>query len=271
MLINARITQKTFSRWKIMKNFSKKVFGKFDLCIASNTETESYLKILGAKNIKNFGNLKFAKSKINLQNKMDTLFLEKIKNRKIWCAASTHFSEERFCAETHIKIKKIYNNILTIIIPRHITRIKKINDELAGLNLKINLYSNYREMDTNTDILLVDTYGEASKFYEIAKCVFLGKSLIKSLEDNSGQNPIEASRLACKIFHGPYVRNFTEIYTYLKSMNVTNEIRTSEELCLSLVEELKGKKVKNQEILNKIENYGQNTLNNVVEELKNYI
>ena len=271
MLINARITKKTFSRWKIMRNFSKKIFGKFDLCIASNTETENYLKTLGAKNIKNFGNLKFAKSKIESENKLDALFLEKIKNKKIWCAASTHSPEEKFCAETHIKLKKIHDNILTIIIPRHITRIKKINAELASLNLKINLYSNYKEMDANTDILLVDAYGETSKFYEITKCVFLGKSLIKPLANDSGQNPIEASRFACKIFHGPYVKNFTEIYTYLKSMNVTNEIHSSEKLYLSLVEELKVKKVKNQEILNKIENYGQNTLNNVVEEIKKYI
>ena len=67
------------------------------------------------------------------------------------------------------------------------------------------------------------------------------------------------------------MKNFNEIYSYLRSMNITNEIRTTEELCLSLVEEFKEEKVKNQVILDKIENYGKNTLNNVVEELKRYI
>ena len=64
-MVNGRITKKTFSRWKFLKNFSKKIFEKFDLCIVANNETENYLKILGAQNIKNYGNLKFANTKLN--------------------------------------------------------------------------------------------------------------------------------------------------------------------------------------------------------------
>ena len=130
LLLNARITKKSFTRWKLVINFAKKIFEKFDLCIVSNKESENFLKILGAKNIKNYGNLKFANIKTNLNRKLDSTFLSKIKNRKIWCAASTHPSEEVLCAKAHLKIKKNYNNILTIIIPRHIDRIKKINKEL---------------------------------------------------------------------------------------------------------------------------------------------
>ena len=65
LLVNARITEKTFRRWKLLKNFAKKIFGKFDLCITSNIESENFLKILGAKNIKNYGNLKFSQTKTN--------------------------------------------------------------------------------------------------------------------------------------------------------------------------------------------------------------
>ena len=119
--------------------------------------------------------------------------------------------------------------------------------------------------------MLIDSYGEALKFYNISKCVFLGKSLVKSLINDSGQNPIEPARLGCKIFHGPYVSNFLEIYEYLKSLGVTKEINSSEELSLSLVEEFKEDKVKNQEIAVKIESYGQNILNNTIIELKKYI
>ena len=68
-MINARITEKSFKRWKLIINFAKKIFEKFDLCIASNKESENFLNILGAKKIRNFGNLKFSKSKNNLQNK----------------------------------------------------------------------------------------------------------------------------------------------------------------------------------------------------------
>ena len=271
LLVNARITEKSFKRWKLIIKFAKKIFEKFDLCIVSNKESENFLKILGAKNIKNYGNLKFSQTKTNLNNKLDLSFLSKIKNRKIWCAASTHPTEEIICAKSHLKIKKNYNNILTIIIPRHIDRAKKINVELSNLNLKVDLYSKLDLMDENTDILIIDSYGESLKFYNISKYVFVGKSLSKTLIMNSGQNPIEPARLGCKIFHGPNVSNFIEIYEYLKMLGVTKEVNNSDELSLSLVEEFKEDKAKNDEIAKKIQNYGQNIFNNVIIELKKYI
>ena len=82
LLINARITEKSFKRWKLIINLARKIFGKFDLCIASNKESENFLKVLGAKNIKNYGNLKFSKTNKNLDDKLDVSFLNKIKNRK---------------------------------------------------------------------------------------------------------------------------------------------------------------------------------------------
>ena len=122
-----------------------------------------------------------------------------------------------------------------------------------------------------------ETYGDiiakdfGAKFYNLSKSVFVGKSLIKSLIMDSGQNPIEPARLGCKILHGPYVSNFAETYDYLKKLGVAKKINNSNELGLSLVEELEIDEPKNQEIAGKIENYGQNILNNVIIELKKYI
>jgi len=95
----------------------------------------------------------------------------------------------------------------------------------------------------------------------------LNKSLIK----DSGQNPIEASRLGCKIFHGPNVSNFTEIYEYLKSLGIANEVHSPEKLNQSLVEEFEKDEPRNQHIIKKIENYGENSLYNVLKEIKTYI
>ena len=270
LLVNARITKKSFDRWKLVIGFAKKIFGKFDLCIASNNESENFLKILGSKNIKNYGNLKFSNIKNDIK-KLDLNFLNKIKNRKVWCAASTHPSEEIICAEAHLKIKKNYNNILTIIIPRHIDRVKTIKEELSKFNINVLLVTELNNFDDKTDILLVNSYGEALKFYDISKYVFLGKSLVQSLIKDSGQNPIEPARLGCKILHGPYVSNFAETYNYLKKLGITKEVNDSNKLSLSLIEELQKDKPKNHEITLKIENYGQNILNNVIMELKKYI
>ena len=271
ILLNARITKKTFIRWNYFKGFANLIFGKFDLCITSNEESFNFLKILGAKNIKSYGNLKFSNVKNDSNKNLETSFLNKIKNRRVWCAASTHSPEELLCAKSHTKIKERDNKVLTIIIPRHIDRVEKINMELSSLNLKVVLSSKLDQIETSTDIILVDSYGESLKFYNISKCVFLGKSLLNSLKMDGGQNPIEAARLGCKIFHGPYVSNFQEIYKYLKNLDVTKEVNNYNELSQSLIDEFDRNKDKDREIGEKIDNYGQNIFNNVVMELKNYI
>ena len=267
LLLNARITEKTFYRWRIFKNYAKKIFENFDLCLASNKETENFLITLGAKNIKNFGNLKFTKIQKSLNNPLNSNFLSSIKNRKIWCASSTHHNEEAFCAKVHLDIKKRYENILTIIIPRHINRVTSINKTLAKLNLKVVLYSKCDQLNYDTDILLVDTYGDTAKFFNITDNIFLGGSIVK----HGGQNPIEASRLGCKVFHGPNVKNFFEIYNYLKSLGVTDEINNVPELTQSLIHLLSLSRDRNTEIVSKIENYGLDILNNTMREIKIYI
>ncbi len=271
ILLNARITKKTFERWKLIKKFAKKIFEKFDLCIASNKETENFLKVLGAKNIKNYGNLKFSNSKNNTKQNFDLVLLNKIKDRIIWCASSTHDPEEEICAKTHLDIKKKISNILTVIIPRHIDRVKEIKKKLLNLNLKIVLSSELDQVDNKTDIILVDSYGETIKFLNISKNVYVGKSLVRSLAMDSGQNPIEPARLGCKILHGPNVSNFVEVYDYLKTLGITKEVKSSDDLYVSLVELLKEDKPINSENIKKIEDYSQNIFNNVIIELKKYI
>ena len=138
-LLNGRITLKTFNNWKLFKNFSRKIFSCFELCLSSNLKSKNFLTKLGAKNVKFIGNLKFSQSeneKLKINNKLKKFFSTK----KIWCASSTHFSEEKLCGLTHKKLKEKYKNLLTILIPRHVNRGIYFN-ELDELNLKTHLYS----------------------------------------------------------------------------------------------------------------------------------
>ena len=137
--------------------------------------------------------------------------------------------------------------------------------------MKVAIYSEPDQLDLNTDIILIDSYGESLKFYNISKYVLVGKSLVRALVMDSGQNPIEPARMGCQIFHGPNVSNFTEIYEFLKTLNVAREVNSAEELSLLLVEEFAKDEAKNDEIAEKIQNYGQNIFNNVIIELKKYI
>ena len=104
-LLNGRITNRSFNRWKVFSYFAKSIFSKFHLCLSSNIETKKYLKKLGSKNIKIIGNLKFSQSE-NEKTNLNKDLINLINSRKAWCASSTHYNEEELCGMAHIRLKK---------------------------------------------------------------------------------------------------------------------------------------------------------------------
>ena len=211
VLLNARITRKSFNRWNLVQNFAETIFSKISLALPSNLETKIFLKKLGVKKIKIAGNLKYyGKSKINFKGKMN--LNKKFNNFKVWCAASTHNSEEIVVSKLHKDLKKNEKKLLTIIIPRHINRSKNIINNLKDDNLNVITYSSGKKLKKDTDIYLVDTYGEASRFYSLSNVTFMGGSMIK----HGGQNPLEPARLGNYIISGPNIENFKEIYKFLE-------------------------------------------------------
>ncbi len=253
-LINARITKKSFKRWKLFPNFSKKIFEKFDLCLSSSKESQSYCKKLGLKSPKFFGNLKFSQSENeNVSLKKD---IQKfLKKRIIWCASSTHETEEKLCGNIHNELKKSYKNLLTIIIPRHINRAQYIKNELENINLKVHSHNSGKKINKEIDIYLVDVYGLTKSFFNISKNIFLGGSII----NHGGQNPLEATRYGCNIIHGPHVSNFKEIYNFLKKNKISYKISNQSEM-LKVLKNLFSKNNRSKNLQKKLFLIGQEVL-----------
>ena len=223
-LLNGRITHKTYRRWKKLPNFSKSIFSKINNCYAASNKSKNFLKKLGAKNVKFIGNLKFSQSeneKIKINKDLKIL----ISSRTTWCASSTHDMEEKFCGILHKSLKKKYKNLLTIIIPRHIERTKRIISELHKLGLKTQTHEPKMKIDKKIDIYVVNSYGKTKSFYSLCKNVFLGGSLIS----HGGQNPLEATRYGCNIIHGPNIDNFEDIYDFLKKNKISSEVKNHKE------------------------------------------
>ena len=229
IVLNGRITKKTFKRWNYFSNFSNFIFNKINLCLSSSKISLKYFKKLGVKNLKYLGNLKFSQSENEKTIKFNNLN-KILKHRKIWCASSTHYNEELFCGLTHKKLKKKYKNILTIIIPRHVERIREIKSELLKLNLNISTYKSKKKIDDKIDIYIIDAYGKTKSVYNFCKNVFLGGSIV----NHGGQNPLEATRYGCNILHGPNVENFKEIYNYLNNLNLSLKINNHSQLSAKL-------------------------------------
>ena len=261
ILLNARLTKKTYNRWLMLGDFSKSIFDKIKIAYPQNQETKFFLKKLKTREIKYYGNLKFIENKLERQNKISEKLKDQFKNKKIWVASSTHFNEEIFCAKTHIKLKRKIKNLLTIIIPRHIHRVKEIVRDMNSLGLKATIHSSKTKNLVNTDIYIVDEFGETKIFHKLGFSVFLGGSIVK----RGGQNPLEAARLGAKIFHGPNIDNFKDVYKLLRSLKISKKINSSRELAKSILFKKDKKSTK------KIKNIGKTILKKTIIEIENLI
>ena len=261
ILLNARLTKKTFNRWIKINFFTKSIFEKIKIAYPQNLETKKFLKKLNVKKIYEVGNLKFSQNNNVNQDKLSDKFKFKLVGKKTWIASSTHSGEEIFCAKAHKILKKKIKNLITIIIPRHVHRASEIRTEIEKLNLKIALHSEKPNNLKDIDIYLVDTFGETNIFHQIGATVFLGGSIIK----RGGQNPLEAARYGAKILHGPNTDNFKDVYRLLKKLNVSKKIITPNQLASSIIFN------KNKKTGNKIKNIGEKILKKTIKELDNLI
>ncbi len=255
-LLNARISKNSFYWWKRFKNFGINVFSTFDYIFPQNKETFRYLKYFKVKKMKILGNLKFSESEnINTNKSIKANFLR----RKILCAASTHNNEEELISKIHLDLKNKIDNLLTVIIPRHVERSKEIIKTLNLKKLNYVCHSENKKIKKDTDVYLVDTYGESKKFYSLSRVVFLGGSFVP----RGGQNPLEPVRHGCYITHGKHIFNFTEIYNLLKRKRLSFEAKNYSQL-KEIIFKLLIRKFKNKKEINKFKKVGNNILNKYI-------
>ena len=264
-ILNARLTKKTFKRWMVIHSVAKKIFNCFDLCLTSDNETKGYLKKLGAKNIKFIGNIKLAvpinpKNIFNQNEKILT-------NKNFWCAASTHKGEELFCVNTHLILKKRLKDLITIIIPRHINRSNQVKKLCENKNLSAQIINGQMLIGKNKDIVIVNSFGVLAKYLKYSKSVFIGKSMLQSKQNDGGQNPIDAAKLNCKVYHGPYISNFKEIYALLSSYKICEKVNNEKELANKLFFDLKRGNKNFSKKINSINMLGRGILKKSTNEL----
>jgi len=261
ILLNARISNKSFIKWKLIKNTMNKILNCFDLILCQSNESADYFNYFGNNNIKILGNLKFVVSE-DFENKEENLNLKK---RLVFIALSTHPTEEEVCIKIHSSLKSQYPNLLTIIIPRHINRIPEIQKIIINNKLNFLIAESLDNFKNNTDILIINSYGNTKKILKSSKYVFIGGSLV----DHGGQNPIEVAYNNSLIFHGPHVHNFTEIYNFLNKENIAFKINSEAELINQLKEKIND--YQNKNIKEKIIRMGDEILSSTIKELDQYI
>lgn len=207
ILVNGRISDRSFKNWQKLPSLMKEIQGLFVLSLGQTKLDADRLKALGANEADCVGNIKFAGSDIPFDDKVLAELKAQIGTRPVFLAASTHFDEERKISLIHSELKKKIPNILTIIVPRHPVRGADIMGDIKLSPLTAVQRSRQQEITPDTDIYVADTIGEMGVFYRLAEVVFVGGSLVP----HGGQNFLEPAKLDSAVIVGPFMDNFKEM------------------------------------------------------------
>ncbi len=267
-IINARITKKTSDRWLSFPKTSKLIFNKIDLCLSSNKETNEFFLKFNEK-VYNTGNIKLI-SEVTLDHEMN-LNEKKLKSKKFWIAASTHKNEEHFCLNAHLILKKRFNNLITVIAPRHIQRVHEIKKICDKFNLVSQVLNKGDLIQDRNEIVIINSFGALNLYFKLAKSVFIGKSTVPKLKYQGGQNPIDAANLGCKIYHGPYVYNFKEVYEILRKNQISEEIETYEDLANKITIDLTDNIKNTERFYQTMKNLREKTLSLTMKHINSFI
>lgn len=215
VLVNGRLSENSFQRWRRLPNSIANLLQRLDLCLAGTASDAARFSELGAEQVASTGNLKLDVPAPPADSAALIALQDAIRERPVIAAASTHVGEEGAVVEAHTRLRTNFPGLLTLIAPRHPERGPGVAEIAAAAGLKVALRSRGELPDRTTEIYVADTVGELGLLYRLAPAVFIGGSLVR----HGGQNPIEAAKLRTAILHGPHVWNFTEIYGALDSVH----------------------------------------------------
>jgi 3-deoxy-D-manno-octulosonic-acid transferase len=229
-LVNARLSPRSFARWRRASGFIGALLGKIDLCLAQSQDDAGRLLQLGAPRVDAVGNLKYDVDAPPSDPARLELLSGQVGARQVWVAASTHPGEEALALRVHKQLARQIPGLLTVLAPRHPHR----GDEIAAMARAAGLRAAQRSRDEpvgpDTQIYIGDTMGELGLFYRLSSVIFVGKSLA----GHGGQNPIEPAKLGSAILHGPHVGNFLDVYAALDAKGGAIEVKDEDALAQSL-------------------------------------
>lgn len=211
VIVNGRMSERSFRRWQKMPNTISTLLGTVDLCLAQSEADERRYRDLGAARVINSGNLKFDVPSPPADPAKLAALTGLIAGRPVWLAASTHPGEEEIVLEAHRTVGGRLAGLLTIIAPRHPQRGTEIADKAQAAGLRAALRSQGTVPESKHQIYVADTMGELGILFRLSPLVFMGGSLVP----HGGQNPIEPGKVATAVIHGPHVHNFADIYAAL--------------------------------------------------------
>ncbi|MBM85168.1 MAG: 3-deoxy-D-manno-octulosonic acid transferase [Rhodospirillaceae bacterium] len=207
VLVNGRMSERSYSRWRLAGPFARPLFSTFELVMATNSDQAGRFLALGARRVLATGNLKCAAPALNTDPCAAEAVRRQIGGRPVWLAASTHAGEDEIVLETHSRLVRDRPDLLTIIAPRHPDRGEAIAKMAFGRGFRVSRRGAGEEPGLKTDVYVADTLGEMGLLFDVAEIVFVAGSLVPV----GGHNPVEPAHFGCAILFGPLMSKNAEI------------------------------------------------------------
>jgi 3-deoxy-D-manno-octulosonic-acid transferase len=225
VLVNGRLSDRTFARWKKRPSLADALFENLALVIAQSDVDADRFRTLGALPVMVSGNLKVDTDAPPHDPRALREYRQQIGTRKTWAAISTFEGEENAAGTVHQALKD-RAGLLTIIVPRHPERCDAIEAALVAKGLKVARRTRGDPLTPDVDIFLGDTIGEMGLYLRLTEVAFVGRSLLAE----GGQNPLEPAMLGCAVLSGGNVQNFRETYQMLAKNGSAKIVRDTEML-----------------------------------------
>ncbi|HEY8579982.1 MAG TPA: 3-deoxy-D-manno-octulosonic acid transferase [Beijerinckiaceae bacterium] len=230
VLVNARLSQRSYERWLKIPGTIQSLLGKIDLCLAQSPADAARLMDLGAARVQVAGNLKYDVPALPADQTQLARLRAAVGARPAWLAASTHDGEEQIALAAHRALLRRFPDLITIVAPRHAARGPQIAEMARRAGVSAPLRSRGETLGAGPQFYVADTMGELGLFYRICNAIFVGKSLA----GGGGQNPIEPAKLGSAILHGPMTSNFADVYAALDARDGALLVGGAEELADAL-------------------------------------
>lgn len=266
ILVNGRISDRSFKRYMKFKNILKGSLKKTDIFFMQTEEDAEKIIKIGAdkEKVQVAGNLKFD---IELQNyseeeKDDLKSLIKAEGRKIFTAGSTRTGEDEIIIDAFKQLK----DYMLVLVPRHPHRVEKIENIIKEKQLTYTKFSDCLEgKGTKADIVIVDKIGVLRKFYAICDTAFVGGTLVNI----GGHSLLEPLFYRKTPIFGKYVQNVKDIAEEILKRDIGFKVDGSEDIALA-IGEIDGGYVKNEEIENFFK-ANQNTAQKITAEINRLV
>ncbi|MEX1012501.1 MAG: 3-deoxy-D-manno-octulosonic acid transferase [Waddliaceae bacterium] len=216
ILVNGKISQRSFERYRKFPQFCAKVYSLFDYLLVQNDEYKKRFCFLGAhlKRIESTGNIKLDREISPLKD------LSTYRKRlgiddsdQVIVFGSTHEMEEEMAIDQFESLSKTIPNLICIIIPRHPNRFNSVAELISQRGHKFNRFSS-QTLEPKAKIVLIDTIGELTNCYQIAKVAVVCGSFIKGV---GGHNILEPLHFGVPVIFGPYTYSQNSLVQLVKT------------------------------------------------------